>query len=153
MSFRPTLTFGICVAAGIAAGIGLARPGPDTSAPTQQQLVDAASTGEQPTGGAGGGYGGGGGGDTGQAQTQPGAITIDDFAYGEPITVSAGTPIEVTNVDGVAHTLTDANGAFDTGTVDGSGGQGSFTAPDAPGTYSFICTFHPGMEGEISVTG
>ena len=40
--------------------------------------------------------------------------------------------------------------AFDSGTIKGKA-TGSLTI-DKPGTYSYICEFHPFMKGEITVT-
>jgi plastocyanin len=70
------------------------------------------------------------------------------------MTVKPGQKVTVTNKDAVAHTLTDKNtNLFDTGTIDGSGGTGTFTAPTKPGSYPFGCTFHPNMHGTLTVQG
>jgi plastocyanin len=80
-------------------------------------------------------------------------ITIKNFAYSGDLTVKAGETVTVVNEDSVAHTLTDkAHHKFDTGSIDGNGGTGTFTAPSQPGKYPFGCTFHPEMAGTLTVT-
>jgi plastocyanin len=79
------------------------------------------------------------------------AITIKDFAYGDPISVSPGATVTVTNMDTAEHTVTaDQGSAFDV-EVKGSGGTATFTAPSQPGTYTFHCTYHPNMHGTLTV--
>jgi plastocyanin len=88
--------------------------------------------------------------------TQPGGapaaatITISDFDFGPPRTVSAGAVVQVSNADAEAHTVTARNGAFDTGSVD-EGTIVSFRAPTVPGTYEFRCDIHPSMAGQLVV--
>jgi plastocyanin len=108
-----------------------------------------------------GGCGSGGGGPA--ASTEPGTatagavtpgaptITIKDFEYGAPLTVAPGAVVTVTNMDAAAHTVTaDQGPAFDVD-VRESGGTATFTAPSAPGSYSFYCTYHPSMHGTLIV--
>ena len=80
-------------------------------------------------------------------------ITIKGFAYSGTLTVKPGQKVTVTNLDSVQHTLTDKGGKFDTGTIDGNGGTGTFTAPTQPGSYQLKCTFHPQMSGTLVVQG
>ena len=56
------------------------------------------------------------------------------------------------NADAAPHTITDEGSgkAFDSGTIKGKA-SGSFTV-DTPGTYKYICEFHPFMKGELMVT-
>lgn len=83
-----------------------------------------------------------------------GGIVISGFAFSGTLTVKPGQKVTVTNQDSAAHTLTDKKShLFDTGTIAGSGGTGTFTAPSKPGSYPFGCTFHPGMEGTLVVRG
>lgn len=79
------------------------------------------------------------------------AITIDNFSFGDPITVGAGQPVVVTNDDGVAHTWTSPDGVFDSGSIP-SGDSFEFTFAQA-GEYEFFCSIHPSMAGTITVTG
>lgn len=77
-------------------------------------------------------------------------LTIEDFDFGEPLAVPAGTTLEVINADGVGHTWTSTDGVFDSG----------FLLPDTSfehvlaevGTFSFLCTVHRQMTGAITVT-
>jgi plastocyanin len=78
------------------------------------------------------------------------AITIENFDFGQPRTVSAGADVQVSNADAEAHTMTARNGAFDTGSVD-EGTSVSFKAPSVPGTYEFYCDIHPSMTGQLVV--
>jgi plastocyanin len=82
-----------------------------------------------------------------------GGITIKDFAFSGTLTVKPGQKVTVTNEDSAPHTLTDSGGKFDTGTIDGNGGTGTFTAPTQPGSYQLKCTFHPQMSGTLVVKG
>jgi plastocyanin len=88
--------------------------------------------------------------------TQPGGapaaatITISNFDFGPPRTVSASAVVQVNNADAEAHTVTARNGAFDTGSVD-EGTIVSFRAPSVPGTYEFRCDIHPSMTGQLVV--
>jgi plastocyanin len=78
------------------------------------------------------------------------AITIENFDFGQPRTVSAGADVLVSNADAEAHTMTARNGAFDTGSVD-EGTSVTFKAPTVPGTYEFYCDIHPSMTGQLVV--
>jgi plastocyanin len=78
-------------------------------------------------------------------------ITIADFDFGGPVTVAAGETITVRNTDGVTHTWTASDGAFDSGNI--AGGSEFSTTLDAPGEYAFFCEIHPSMTGTITVTG
>ena len=80
-------------------------------------------------------------------------IKIVDFVYDPtPATVKAGTKIAISNADAAPHAITDEGSgkAFDSGTIKGKA-SGSFTV-DTPGTYRYICEFHPFMKGELMVT-
>ncbi len=171
MAIRPTLTLGICLAAGLAAGIGLARPGTTSAGtdPAVAAVADAPATAQPATG-----YGAtpapaptpdpANAQGTGEATPAPSpapnpapaaapasaAIQISGFAFGQPITVAPGAAIEVANQDGAAHTLTSVDGAFDTGNL-GGGQQTGLTAPTEPGSYAFFCVIHPSMQGSLTV--
>ena len=91
---------------------------------------------------------------TSGASTSGGGITISGFAFSGTMTVKAGQKVTVTNKDSVAHTLTDkATHLFDTGSIAGGGGTGTFTAPSKPGSYPFGCKYHSNMHGTLVVTG
>jgi plastocyanin len=63
--------------------------------------------------------------------------------------IAAGTTVEWTNNDPLAHTVTAADGSFNSGLIQ-PGGKWSHTF-DAPGTYDYACTPHPFMKGVVIV--
>ena len=77
-------------------------------------------------------------------------ITIADFAFGEPITVSVGDTVEVVNSDRATHTWTATEGAFNV-TLAGDATT-TFTFDEA-GEYAFFCSIHPSMTGSVTVEG
>jgi plastocyanin len=91
--------------------------------------------------------------DGGAAAKTTTTIKIADFVYDPtPATVKAGQKISVSNTDDAPHTITAGGSgkAFDSGTIKGKA-TGSLTIAK-PGTYAYICEFHPFMKGEITVT-
>jgi plastocyanin len=77
------------------------------------------------------------------------SIEIADFAFGPAeITIAAGGTVTWTNTDNQAHTAT-SSGNFDTGAIDPDA-TASVTF-DEPGTFTYICSFHPFMTGTITV--
>ena len=88
--------------------------------------------------------------DGGGGATEPNAIHIANFKYSpEPLVVTPGTKVTVTNDDGTVHTVTADDGKFDTGDLDG-GASGTITIADA-GTYKYFCDIHNYMTGTIEV--
>lgn len=79
-------------------------------------------------------------------------IQIEGFAFSTIDPVAPGAEIAVANLDGAQHTLTADDGSFNTGGLDG-GATLAITAPDAAGTYTFICNIHPTMTGSLTVEG
>jgi len=80
------------------------------------------------------------------------AVEIKDFAFlPATIAITTGTTVTWTNNDAVAHTATADDGSFNSGNLD-PGQRFSFTF-DRPGTYAYICSYHPFMKGTITVTG
>jgi plastocyanin len=78
-------------------------------------------------------------------------VTISDFAYTVPASVSPGQQITIVNKDSANHTVTaDADNLFDI-RVSGGGGIETFTAPTSPGTYPFHCKYHANMHGSLTV--
>ncbi|HEY8476628.1 MAG TPA: cupredoxin domain-containing protein, partial [Chloroflexota bacterium] len=65
------------------------------------------------------------------------------------VTVRVGDTITWTNAGAAPHTVTAADGSFDSGVVP-AGGEWSFT-PSAPGTYAYLCSLHPSMRGTLIV--
>ena len=78
-------------------------------------------------------------------------ITIVDFAYEMPDSVPAGAEITVVNEDAVAHTETSEEGGLFDAVVQ-PGESVTFTAPEEPGEYPFVCTFHGNMMDTLVVT-
>jgi plastocyanin len=76
-------------------------------------------------------------------------VVIEGFAFNAPA-VRPGETVSVSNDDSAPHTVTASEGGFKTPTI-GSGQQGTFTAPNAPGTYAFFCAIHPSMTGTLVV--
>ncbi len=132
MSTKLTPTFGICIAAGLAAGLALARP------PQESQAAPGEAAAPQ--------HRDGNAGVDARARSEP--IEIVDFTFNE-VVVAAGSVVEVRNSDGVAHTVT-AVDQFDTETIDGLSAA-TFVAPIQPGTYEFFCLIHPAMQGTLTV--
>jgi plastocyanin len=65
------------------------------------------------------------------------------------IEVAAGTTVEWTNSDALAHTVTAPDRSFDSGLIEpGRSWSHTFTTP---GTYNFACTPHPFMKGVVIV--
>lgn len=70
----------------------------------------------------------------------------DDEFFPDIITISAGDSVTWENSDAYNHTVV---GSFLNGELDGNESY-SFTFEE-PGTYEYVCTLHPGMEGTIIV--
>lgn len=121
----------IAAAVSLAAITGCAAQGGDSSAPPPAASSAATSA-------------------EGSAKAGAAVITIKDFKYEVPASVKPGAMVTVTNADSAPHTLTAKDeGGFDI-EVPG-GGTVVFPAPDAPGEYDIICTFHPQMTGTLVV--
>lgn len=86
----------------------------------------------------------------GAAPAEASGVEIVGFAFTGDLTARPGETVQVVNRDGVPHTLTAGNGAFDTGVIAGEG-NGSFSAPDSDGVIAFICTIHPSMTGQLTI--
>jgi plastocyanin len=75
---------------------------------------------------------------------------IDNAFEAKDITIKVGDTVVWENAGQIAHTATATAGAdFDSGSV-APGESYEWTAKKA-GTVSYVCTFHPGMEGTITV--
>jgi plastocyanin len=72
------------------------------------------------------------------------------MSFGDPITVSPGAQIAITNKDSVEHSVT--SDAADKFSVDVEANEeGKLTAPTEPGEYAFHCKYHPSMHGTLTV--
>ena len=130
--------FGLfCAAMCLVAAFATACGGSNTS--TQEKATATATATASPTATAG--------------QTSGAAaatITIASMSFGDPLTVSPGAQIAITNKDTVEHSVTsDTEGKFG---VDVEGNEESkLTAPTEPGEYAFHCKYHPSMHGTLTV--
>ena len=64
------------------------------------------------------------------------------------MTVAVGGTVTWTNDHDQPHTAT-ASGVFDTGSL--APGESKTITFDKPGTYNYICSFHPFMKGTVIV--
>lgn len=80
-----------------------------------------------------------------------GAVTMIDLKFTPAkVTAGVGDTVTWTNEDSATHTVTsDGEGPLDSGDV---GGDGTFDfAFDTAGTFRYVCTIHPSMEGVVEV--
>ena len=120
-------------------------------------LVLTACGGGGNTGAGGGNTGGNAGGAGGATTLNVGTDTGTELKF-DPTTVTAAANQEVTLVftnksTSVPHNLTFQEGITAKTDPNVAAGQSetlSFTTPGA-GTYKFVCTLHPGMEGTLTV--
>jgi len=76
-------------------------------------------------------------------------VSIEDFAFDpESVTISTGDTVRWTNMDSDEHTVTDST--FESDTLE-EGDTYEFTFTE-PGTFEYICSIHPEMEGTVTVT-
>lgn len=82
------------------------------------------------------------------------SIDIKDFSFdGAQVSVAPGGTVTWSNTGDAPHTATFDDEALDTGTID-PGDDGTLTAPDKPGSYSYRCTIHPArMRAVLVVVG
>ena len=82
------------------------------------------------------------------------AINVKDFAFDPAqVSVAPGGKVTWSNKGGAPHTATFDDVSLDTGTID-PGKDGSLTAPDKPGSYSYRCNIHPAkMRAVLVVVG
>jgi quinohemoprotein ethanol dehydrogenase len=80
-------------------------------------------------------------------------VKIDDYTYGPSrITVTTGTKVTFTNSGVTPHNASSSDGGgWDTGLL--AKGESASVTFNQPGTYTYVCTPHPSMIGQIIVTG
>jgi plastocyanin len=79
------------------------------------------------------------------------SIQITGFKFAPAdVEVSVGTTVTWVNNDPVSHTVTFDNGEFDTGSFP-HGDNRSYTFSSL-GKYTYHCSIHPSMKGNITVT-
>ncbi|MGA9569849.1 MAG: cupredoxin domain-containing protein [Candidatus Acidiferrales bacterium] len=78
------------------------------------------------------------------------AVKIDNFSFGPTaVTVPVGTTVTWTNRDDIPHTVVSTDGVFKSKALD-TDDQFSFVF-NKPGDYSYFCSIHPKMTGQIIV--
>ena len=78
------------------------------------------------------------------------AVKIDNFVFGpQAITVPVGTTVNWTNSDDIPHTAVSTDGVFKSKVMD-TDEKFSYTFTKA-GTYSYYCSVHPKMTGQVVV--
>jgi cytochrome c oxidase subunit 2 len=104
--------------------------------------------GETGSGGATGGGGDGGGGGGGSV-----TLTAANFAFQpESLTAAVGDSIEFMNEDDAKHNITAEDAGLDED-VDAGSSTTVDLADVEPGSYDFICEYHPdSMKGTLEVT-
>jgi plastocyanin len=129
---RKTMILPIFVISAIAAGCGgSSYGGGEDSAPQAAKATQAPA--DEPVG-------------------APAVVHLKNTAF-QPgdVHVHVGDKVTFENDDSFAHTVTATQGAkFDSGSLDG-GKTFEFTA-DKAGKISYVCSFHPGMAGTITVS-
>lgn len=76
------------------------------------------------------------------------AVAVADNTFSPAsVKVAVGDTVTFENEGAVAHTVTGDD--FDSGSL-APGGTFTFTASET-GSFSYVCTFHPGMQGTIEV--
>jgi len=92
----------------------------------------------------------------GAAQGAGAAVTIQTFQFQpSPVEVKAGTRVTWNNHDDITHTITadtpdNRSGRFDL-PLNGKDTSAAFTFSE-PGTYTYFCSRHESMRGEVHVT-
>jgi plastocyanin len=78
------------------------------------------------------------------------AVKIDNFVFGpQTITVPVGATVTWTNSDDIPHTAVSTDGVFKSKVMD-TDEKFSYTFTKA-GTYSYYCSIHPKMTGQVVV--
>jgi len=82
--------------------------------------------------------------------SSPNQVVVENFSF-QPgtLTVKAGTSVTWVNHDDIPHTVNENDKRFKSGTLD-TDGQFSYKFT-SPGTYSYFCSLHPRMTGQIIV--
>jgi len=76
-------------------------------------------------------------------------VTIKNFNFAMDVTVTPGSTVTWTNLDGEPHTVASVDGLFRSQALD-QNDSFRFTF-DKPGVYKYICSIHPGMKATVTV--
>ena len=78
------------------------------------------------------------------------AVDMRDYEFfPAKLTVNAGAEVTWLNRDAVPHNAVANEGAFDSGNL--NGGESVSVVVEQPGSYAYVCTYHPGMEAVLTV--
>ncbi len=81
----------------------------------------------------------------------PGTVNIQGFAFGPAdLSVEAGATVTWNNLDSADHTVTQTGGLVFK-SPDLATGDTFVVTFDEPGSYQYICKFHPAMRGTVTV--
>jgi plastocyanin len=76
-------------------------------------------------------------------------VAIQNFSFAMDVTVTPGSTVTWTNLDGEPHTVASADGLFRSPALDQ---KDSFSFKfDKPGVYKYICSIHPQMRATVTV--
>lgn len=79
------------------------------------------------------------------------AVAIKNFAFDPPtVTIPIGTAVVWTNDDATPHSVVDKGGTLKSPKLT-KGATFSQTFAQ-PGTFDYVCGFHPSMKGQVVVT-
>jgi plastocyanin len=85
-----------------------------------------------------------------QSSTANAEVKIDNFSFGpQTVTVPIGATVTWTNQDDIPHTVVSTDGVFKSKVRD-TNETFSYTFTK-PGTYSYFCSVHPKMTGQVVV--
>jgi plastocyanin len=73
----------------------------------------------------------------------------DINTWGFAVSVQPGQSVAWSNLGSQAHSVTAADGTFDTGLV--APGASASLEFDTPGVFAYVCTPHPWMKGNVAV--
>jgi plastocyanin len=76
-------------------------------------------------------------------------VTIKNFDFAMNVTVTPGSTVTWTNLDGEPHTVASIDGLFRSPALD-QNDSFHFTF-DKPGVYKYICSIHPKMKAAVIV--
>jgi plastocyanin len=84
-----------------------------------------------------------------RAPSTPATVNLEGMMFKPAtLTVQRGSTVTWNNKDLVPHTAT-AAGKFDSGNI--APGKSFSRKMDQPGQFDYICTYHPGMKGQVVV--
>ena len=85
--------------------------------------------------------------------TEPGTIAMKDVKFvPDRLRVKVGETVTWRNDESLDHNVVAQKGAKFQSRAFGEGGTYTFTAKK-PGTIDYVCTLHPGMDGQLIVAG